>query len=427
MNNSIVINPISYVYGNVYLPGSKSISNRAILLSAQTEDQTQLINLPNNDDITVMLQALNCCKVKYKYHCNNQTCNIQGNKNALKSFAEIIFLKNSGTAMRLLTAAFSIRKNNVVLMGSDRMHQRPIGPLVDALRQGGAKINYLNKKNFPPLKIFGGYRGGHITINCNISSQFLTALLIMAPLAPKDTVIYIKKKITSLSYIKMTMSIMKIFNIFVQHNNYKIFYLKGKCFYKSPKKYVIEGDASSASYFLAAGAIKGKNVQVFGINKDSIQGEIKFAHILKNIGANIHYGKNYILCSRNHLNRINVNVFEMPDSGMTAAIVALFCKKYSILKNVQNWKLKECNRIEAILNGLKKIGVYYFYKNNNLIIHPPKKFIHATIETYEDHRIAMCFSLLALSEVSIRIIDPSCVKKSFPKFFETLNNISYSI
>lgn len=427
MNNNIIIDPISYVYGNVYLPGSKSISNRAILLSAQTQDQTQLINLPNNDDIKVMLRALNCCKVKYAYHYKNQTCNIQGNKSPLKSFAEIIFLKNSGTAMRLLTAAFSIRKNNVILMGSDRMHQRPIGPLVDALRQGGAKIDYLNKKNFPPLKIFGGYRGGHITINCDISSQFLTALLIMAPLAPKDTVIYIKKKITSLSYIKMTISIMKIFHIFVKHNNYKIFYLKGKCFYKSPKKYVIEGDASSASYFLAAGAIKGKKVQIFGINKDSIQGELKFAHILKNIGANIHYGKNYILCSRNHLNRINVNVFDMPDSGMTAAIVALFCKKYSILKNVQNWKLKECNRIEAILSGLKKIGAYYFYKNNNLIIHPPKKFMHATIETYEDHRIAMCFSLLALSEVSIKIINPNCVKKSFPKFFEILHNISYSI
>uniref|UniRef100_A0A1A9Z1K2 Enolpyruvate transferase domain-containing protein n=1 Tax=Glossina pallidipes TaxID=7398 RepID=A0A1A9Z1K2_GLOPL len=152
MSNHVIINPISYIRGSVYLPGSKSISNRAILLSAQAQQQTQLINCPKNDDIKVMLQALSCCKIKYKYHDKNQTCSIQGSNNALKSFSKTILLQNSGTAMRFLTAALSIRKNNVVLMGNNRMHQRPIGPLVDALRQGGAKIDYLYKKNFPPLK-----------------------------------------------------------------------------------------------------------------------------------------------------------------------------------------------------------------------------------------------------------------------------------
>ncbi|MDQ1237450.1 MAG: 3-phosphoshikimate 1-carboxyvinyltransferase [Wigglesworthia glossinidia] len=426
MQKQITLNPISYISGNVYLPGSKSISNRVILLAAQALGKTKLINIPKNDDITIMLQALNCCKIKYKYFYKNQICNIQGNNKALQGFSKIIFLKNSGTAMRFLTAALSVQKNNVILMGNSRMHQRPIGPLVDALRQGGAKIDYLNKENFPPLKIFGGYRGGKIKIDCNASSQFLTALLMIAPLAPKDTIIHIKEKITSISYIKMTISIMKIFHVSIVNNNFKNFYLKGKSFYQSPKKYIIEGDASSASYFLAAAAIKGKSVKIFGINKESVQGDIKFAKILKKIGANIYYGNNYILCSHNQLSRININVFNFPDSGMTAAIIALFCKNSSILKNIQNWKFKECDRINAMLIGLKKIGAYYFCQGNNLIIYPPKKFIRATIETYEDHRIAMCFSLLALANISIKINNPNCVKKSFPTFFKILKSISYS-
>ncbi|AZP36164.1 3-phosphoshikimate 1-carboxyvinyltransferase [Candidatus Annandia adelgestsuga] len=424
MNKILTINPIKKINGFIYLPGSKSISNRVLLLSAMTKGKTNLINLLKSDDTEYMINALKVIGVKIVNTINNNYEIISKGVSIFNNIKKNIFLGNAGTAMRSLTASFCLGLNDIILTGENRMKNRPINHLIDSLIQGGASIKYLEKKNFPPLHIKGGYKGGNIYIKGNISSQFLTSLLIISPLVKNDTKIIIKNKIVSKPYIKMTLSLMKIFGICIKFKN-NVFFIKGNQKYISPKKYLIEGDASSASYFLAASAVKNFSISLYGINiKNSIQGDSKFIYILKKMGALIYNNKNFIYCKKNKLKGINLDMNNMPDAAMTIAIVSLFAKGATTIYNIYNWRVKETDRLYAMSKELRKIGAIIEEGNNYLRIIPPKIIKSSVIETYNDHRIAMCFSLISLFNKKIKIINPKCVNKTFPKYFIEFAKIS---
>ncbi|MCR3756108.1 MAG: 3-phosphoshikimate 1-carboxyvinyltransferase [Sodalis sp. Psp] len=426
MKESITLHPIARVDGTLNLPGSKSVSNRALLLAAQATGTTHLTNLLDSDDVRHMLTALSQLGVTYRLSVDRRSCEVDGLGGPLQADdALTLFLGNAGTAMRSLAAALCLQAQNVTLTGEQRMKERPIGHLVDALRQGGAQIDYLGQKNCPPLRVRGGYHGGDIIVDGRISSQFLTALLMMAPLAPQDSCIRIKGKLVSQPYIDITLALMKSFGVEVHHDNYRVFYLMGNNVYHSPGNYLIEGDASSASYFLAAAAIRGGTVRVTGIGCHSVQGDIRFAEVLEKMGATIRWGNNYIECTRGMLRAINMDMNHIPDATMTIATTALFASGgTTTLRNIYNWRVKETDRLTAMATELRKVGAIVTEGKDYLAVTPPGRLTAASIDTYNDHRIAMCFSLVALSDTPITILDPQCTHKTFPDFFEQLAALS---
>lgn len=431
MHNVIKLNPIHKVHGTVYLPGSKSISNRALLLAAQSVGTTKLINLLDSDDVRHMLAALQIFGIKYNFLQNRKICEINGIGQAIQLKNNQLLslsLGNAGTVVRPLIAALSLRQQNVILTGDIRMQDRPISHLINALRQGGARIDYTERNNFLPVRLYGGYKGGSISIKGNISSQFLSSILMMAPLACKDTYIQVDGTLVSKPYIDITISLMKIFGINIQHERYCFFYCQGNRLYRSPGHYSIEGDASSASYFLAASAICGGTVRTIGVGKKSKQGDINFANILEKMGAIITWGDNYIECTRGTmLNAINLDANDIPDAAMTLAVIALFVvHDATILRNIYNWRLKESDRLSAMATELRKVGAIVVEGRDYLHIEPPVKMKSVCINTYNDHRIAMCFSLVALSNIAITICNPKCVNKTFPDFFQQLSQITVS-
>ncbi|PPI88084.1 3-phosphoshikimate 1-carboxyvinyltransferase [Candidatus Pantoea edessiphila] len=426
MKNSITLRPIHRINGTINLPGSKSISNRALLLSAMAEGTTILKNLLDSDDIKYMLYALNTLGINYELQNNNTICKIIGNSGSLTSLKKLtLFLGNAGTVMRPLTAILSLKSQEIILTGETRMKERPIGHLVDVLRKGGAKIDYIENNNYPPIKIYGGFIGGEFTIDASISSQFLTALLMASPLAIKDTKINVKGKLVSKPYIDITLKIMDDFGVKVDNDNYKTFLIKGNQKYYSPKEYWIEGDASSASYFLAAAAIKGGTVDVKGVGCNSIQGDIRFVDIIESMGATIDKGNNYISCSVGKLNAVNMDMNDIPDVAMTIAIMALFVKGITNIRNIYNWRVKETDRIVAMATELRKLGAEVKEGYDYICIKPLNKIVHANIDTYNDHRMAMCFSLVALSGTAVTIFNPNCTTKTFPQYFKELAKISH--
>ena len=427
IQDSLTLNPISYINGNVNLPGSKSISNRVLLLSSLACGNTYLSNLLDSDDVKYMLHALKEIGIKYILSDNNTKCKIYGNGapfNVKKKCS--LFLGNAGTVMRPLVAILSLRKNSILLTGDNRMKERPIHHLVDALRQGGANIEYCENDRYPPINIKGGFIGGKLIIDGSISSQFLSSLLMSAPLACLDTEIIVKGQLVSKPYIDITLNLIKLFGVEIQNYSYGIFYIKGNQQYQSPGQYWIEGDASSASYFLAAAAIKGGTVCVTGIGSNSIQGDIYFANVLRNMGAVITWDKNFVSCTRDKLYAIDLDMNHIPDAAMTVAIVALFAKGTTVIRNIYNWRVKETDRLAAMSMELRKIGSAVTEGKDFISISPPKKFLNKNIKTYNDHRIAMCFSLIALSDTSITILNPKCTAKTFPNYFSMLSNISFN-
>ncbi|ABF14261.1 3-phosphoshikimate 1-carboxyvinyltransferase [Candidatus Palibaumannia cicadellinicola] len=426
MQELLTLQPIVRVNGTIHLPGSKSISNRALLLAAQALGKTCLINLLDSYDVRYMLDALHKLGINYCLSIDRRSCEIDGIGRPLRVDTALeLYLGNSGIALRSLVAALCLQNKNIIITGDKRMKNRPIGHLVDALRQGSAQIHYLEKDNYPPLLLQGGFYNGDITIDCSLSSQFLTSLLMMAPLASQDRCIFVKGRLVSKPYIDMTLAMMKSFGIVVQHDQYKIFYIKGKSQYRSPGHYLVEGDATNASYFLAAAAIRGGTVRVTGVGSNSIQGDIRFADILANMGAIIRWGVNYIECTRNSLCSIDIDMNALPDTAMTIAIVALFTYNgVTTLRNIYNWRIKETNRLVAMATELRKVGAIVVEGKEYLSIKPPNMFKIAKINTYDDHRIAMCFALVALSNVSITIVNPKCTYKTFPDFFKLLKGIS---
>lgn len=418
MLESLTLQPIAKFNGTINLPGSKSVSNRALLLAAMAKGKTRLTNLLDSDDVRHMLNALKALGIHYQLSDCHTICDIEGIDGPLKSNSALeIFLGNAGTAMRPLAAALCLSDGDIVLTGEPRMKERPIGHLVDALRQGGAKIDYLEQDNYPPLRLRGGFEGGDISVDGSVSSQFLTALLMTAPLAIKETKITIKGDLVSKPYIDITLHMMRDFGVNVSHDNYQVFHIQGQQHYISPENYLVEGDASSASYFLAAAAIKGGAVRVTGIGKNSVQGDIRFADVLEMMGAKITWGSDFIECQRGELNGIDMDMNHIPDAAMTIATTALFAKGETLIRNIYNWRVKETDRLNAMATELRKVGAEVEEGQDYIRVVPPKTLNHAEIATYDDHRMAMCFSLVALSDTPVTILDPKCTAKTFPDYF----------
>lgn len=425
----ITLAPVRAVEGTINLPGSKSLSNRALLLAALAKGTTKVTNLLDSDDIRHMLNALKSLGVNYQLSEDKTICEIKGLGGAFNIQDGLsLFLGNAGTAMRPLTAALCLKGNDeaeVILTGEPRMKERPILHLVDALHQAGADIRYLENEGYPPLAIRNtGIKGGKVKIDGSISSQFLTALLMSAPLAEKDMEIEIVGDLVSKPYIDITLAMMKDFGINVENHGYQTFHIKANQSYISPGKYLVEGDASSASYFLAAGAIKGK-VKVTGIGKNSIQGDRLFADVLEKMGAKITWGEDFIQAEKAQLHGIDMDMNHIPDAAMTIATTALFAEGETIIRNIYNWRVKETDRLAAMAAELRKVGAEVEEGEDFIRIQPLPldKFQHADIATYNDHRMAMCFALVALSDTPVTILDPKCTAKTFPTFFEEFEKI----
>ena len=424
--NTLTLKPINYIDGEINLPGSKSLSNRALLLAALAEGTTTITNLLESDDTRHMLNALKLLGVKYTLSEDKTECCVTGNAGSLENLnSEELFLGNAGTAMRPLCAALCLGKGTYVLTGEARMKERPIGHLVDALREAGAEINYLENEGYPPLQIeANGLKGGEVEIDGSISSQFLTALLLASPMAENDMTITIIGELVSKPYIDITLDIMQKFGVEVDNSDYKTFTIKSGQHYKAVEKYMVEGDASSASYFLAAAAIKGGTVKVTGIGRNSIQGDVQFVDVLEQMGARVEWGDTYISVTRDVLRAIDMDFNHIPDAAMTIATTALFCKGTTTLRNIYNWRVKETDRLFAMATELRKVGAEVEEGEDYLKITAPKVLKHAAIDTYDDHRMAMCFSLLALDPASVTINEPECTAKTFPTYFDVLESIS---
>lgn len=427
MQDSLTLQPIARVDGTVNLPGSKSVSNRALLLAALANGTTRLTNLLDSDDVRHMLNALEALGVHYTLSADRTVCEVTGMAGPLQSGQPLeLFLGNAGTAMRPLAAALCLGEQSVVLTGEPRMKERPIGHLVDALRQGGARIDYLEQTDYPPLRLHGGFTGGDVSVDGSVSSQFLTALLMTAPLAPRDTTITIKGELVSKPYIDITLHLMRCFGVEVDNQNYQRFVVKGQQQYQAPGDYLVEGDASSASYFLAAAAIRGGTVRVTGIGRNSVQGDIRFADVLEKMGAVIEWGDDYIACTRGELNGIDMDMNHIPDAAMTIATTALFAQGTTLMRNIYNWRVKETDRLAAMATELRKVGAEVEEGHDFIRVTPPAQLQHADIGTYNDHRMAMCFSLVALSDTPVTILDPGCTAKTFPDYFQQLAKISHA-
>ncbi len=423
---SLTLQPIEVVSGEVNLPGSKSVSNRALLLAALAKGTTRLTNLLDSDDIRHMLNALTKLGVSYQLSEDNTVCEVEGLGHAFKTTEAMeLFLGNAGTAMRPLAAALCLGEGEYVLTGEPRMKERPIGHLVEALKTAGADVEYLEAENYPPLKIKStGLKAGSVSIDGSISSQFLTAFLMSAPLADGEVTINIEGELVSKPYIDITLHIMKQFGVDVINNDYQSFVIPTGQSYAAPGDFLVEGDASSASYFLAAAAIKGGEIKVTGIGKNSIQGDIQFAYALEKMGAEIEWGDDYVTARKGELKAVDLDFNHIPDAAMTIATTALFAQGTTAIRNVYNWRVKETDRLFAMATELRKVGAEVEEGEDYIIITPPQSLTHAVIDTYDDHRIAMCFSLVALSDTPVTINDPKCTSKTFPDYFEKLAGLS---
>tara|TARA_R110000851_G_scaffold4900_3_gene20478 strand:+ start:195450 stop:196757 length:1308 start_codon:yes stop_codon:yes gene_type:complete len=410
---------ITRMNGEINIPGSKSISNRALLLATLAKGTTTLTNLLDSDDIRYMLASLKQLGVNYRLSNNNTVCELEGMGSPLNSEqAQSLFLGNAGTAMRPLCAALTLGHGEFTLTGEPRMEERPIGDLVDALRQLGADVTYLKNDGFPPLTIKAkGLNGGDVEIAGNLSSQFLTALMMVAPLTKDSVNITIKGELVSKPYIDITISLMAKFGVKVINHDYARFEIPSGQQYVSPGKVLVEGDASSASYFLAAGAIQGGEVKVTGVGRLSIQGDVKFADVLTEMGANIEWGDDYIIVRQSTLTGIDMDMNHIPDAAMTIATAALFAKGVTSIRNIYNWRIKETDRLAAMATELRKVGATVDEGHDYITITPPAVLNTAAIDTYNDHRMAMCFSILAFADCGITINDPDCTSKTFPDYF----------
>jgi len=415
-------------HGTVQLPGSKSISNRVLLLAALSRGTTEVRDVLVSDDTERMLDALMRMHVPVERFANNKL-RIRGCEGKFPVKSAELFLGNAGTAFRPLTAALALAGGDYTLSGVDRMHERPIGDLVDALRQLGADICYLENEGFPPLRISSPSLDegeGEVKVNGNVSSQFLTALLMALPLINKTVTVKVVGELISKPYIEITLAIMARFGVTVKRDGWQSFSIQADSCYISPGVIYVEGDASSASYFLAAGAIGGGPVRIKGVGKDSIQGDVRFADALKLMGAKIKKGLNWMGASApssGKLKAIDLDCNHIPDAAMTLAVVALFAEGTTTLRNIASWRVKETDRIAAMTTELRKVGARVEEGTNYIRITPPAQISHAEIDTYDDHRMAMCFSLASFGVEGIRINDPTCVAKTFPGYFERFQTV----
>ena len=421
----LLLEPISRVDGEIQLPGSKSLSNRILLLAALSRGETEVHNLLDSDDTDRMVESLQRLGVSLALSQDKTFGRVQGLDGPFASQETELFLGNAGTAIRPLGAALCLGEGEFTLTGEPRMYERPIRDLVDTLRQLGADIEYLGRDGYPPLRIHAkGNPGGAVSIRGNLSSQYLTAILLSAPLARQDTVVDVIGELVSKPYVDMTVAVMRRFGVSVESEGYRQFRIPGNQGYQSPGAALVEGDASSASYFLAAAAIKGGAVRVNGVGLASVQGDVRVADVLEQMGASVRWGESWIEVGRGDLRGVDLDLNHIPDAAMTVAATALFAQGPTTIRNVGNWRVKETDRLTAMAVELRKVGAQVEEGADYLTITPPERIAPAAIDTYNDHRMAMSFSLAALGSAPIAINNPKCVSKTFPDFFERLAGLT---
>ena len=428
----ISIGPFKRAQGSIVLPGSKSISNRALLLAALSSGTTTLKNLLDADDTQVMRNALRQLGLTVTDK-DNHVCVVEGCGGKFPVQDADLFMGNAGTAIRPLTAALAMQGGNYRLSGVARMHERPIRDLVDGLRQVGAKIEYELQEGYPPIKILASplQINDIVKVRGDVSSQFLTALLMALPLVATEAVrIEVVGELISRPYIDITLKLMARFGVTVACPDAQSFVIPAKtsdAVYKSPGQLSVEGDASSASYFLALGAIGGGPIRVLGVGKGSIQGDVAFADALALMGAKITLGEDWVEVAgvknaNGKLNGITLDCTEIPDAAMTLAVTALFADGPTRLNHIASWRVKETDRIAAMAKELKKLGALVEEGADFIVVNAPAsvrdwKSPREGIDTYDDHRMAMCFSLAAFGPNALKINDPNCVAKTFPTYF----------
>lgn len=433
---TLLVSPFTHAQGEVRLPGSKSISNRALLLAALAQGTTRLYGLLEADDTRVMLAALKTLGISVQQEADAVV--IVGGAGAFPVKQAELHLGNAGTAMRPLVAALAFAGGQYQLDGVARMRERPIGDLVDALKALGAHIEYLGTPGYPPLHIAARGAanvqvgpGGSIKVKGNVSSQFLSSLLMAAPMLapPKGLVLEVEGDLISQPYVTLTVAMMKQFGIEVASQDGR--YIVPPGIYQSPGDYAIEGDASGASYFLALGAIAGGPVTVLGVGQNSLQGDLAFADLVAAMGAQIQMGPDWIrvtapMSASGRLKAFDVDATRIPDAAMTGAVMALFADGPCRLTGIGSWRVKETDRIAAMQAELRKVGATVESGLDWIRVTPPAVFQAAHIHTYDDHRMAMCLSLAAAGGVPITIHDPSCVAKTFPDYFLALQHLAGS-
>ncbi len=425
--------PAARAEGIVALPGSKSISNRTLLLAALADGVTTVRGLLDAEDVDRMLEALAGIGIPIEHVAGTRDFLVHGQGGNVPVKAARLFLGNAGTAFRPLTAALAFAGGQFELSGVARMHERPIGDLVDALRFLGADIRYLGNPGFPPLAIGPGRADSAgipdlVTVRGDVSSQFTSALLMALPIATARNrhavTIEVGGELISKPYVAITTNLMRRFGVDVLQQGWKSFRVAAGARYRSPVSIAVEGDASSASYFLAAGAIGGGPVRVSGVGRGSIQGDIGFADALGRMGAIVRTGDDWIVAAAGRaLDGITADCVSIPDAAMTLAVVALFARGPTTLTGIASWRVKETDRIAAMATELRKLGARVDAGDDRLTVFPPAQLEPATIDTYDDHRIAMCFSLASLGGVAVRIVDPDCVRKTFPGYFAAFRDI----
>jgi len=434
MTDSLALAPVAHAAGTVALPGAKSISNRVLLLAALAAGTTRVRGLLDADDVDRMLEALAALGVHCDREASTRDVIVHGTSGAFPVRHASLFLGNAGTAFRPLTAALAFAHGDYELAGVPRMHERPIRDLVDVLRALGADIRYLGRDGYPPLAIGPGaiseasLRDG-ISVRADVSSQFLSALLMALPMltagSSRGAGAGIVGELISKPYVAITLNLMARFGVTVQRDDWRAFRIPAGARYTSPGTLAVEGDASSASYFLAAGALGGGPVRVCGVGRSSIQGDVAFADVLASMGAIVRSGDAWIeVATGGALHGITLDCVTIPDAAMTLAVVALFAQGPTTLTGIASWRVKETDRIAAMAAELTKLGARTEAGADRLTIHPPAHLRAATIDTYDDHRMAMCFALAAFGGAEIRINDPGCVRKTYPDYFNAFRAIT---
>lgn len=415
-----LIEPLDTISATVKIPGSKSIANRALITAALANGTTKIENFPLAEDCIIMLEALKKFGVNINLH--NDTLKITGNPDFLRAPEEEIYTANAGTVMRFLTSFSTLANGMTILTGDKRMLERPIGALAEALNNLGADVNTAD--GFPPVKIRGKkFKGGHTIINTNFSSQFLSSILLSAPYAENSVNISVKNSIPSRPYVDMTLDVMNNFGVRV-HSDSSGFYVDNKVFYK-PIEYIIEGDYSSASYFILAAMITRGEIKLLNIKENSKQADAKILDIAKEMNCVVEKIENGIWVNAKNvkIKAMEIDANNFPDLVPTLAILALFADGKSKIYNVAHLRYKETDRLEAISNELRKLGVDVVEFPDGIIISPQKSYNGVEIETYNDHRLAMSFAIAGLRISGIRIKNPECVKKSFPEFWKEFKKL----
>ena len=421
----LILKPVRHVEGEIKLPGSKSLSNRLLLISALAHGTTEVHNLLDSDDTRHMVAALRTLGVSLDLSPDRASCLIEGLDGPFAPQETSLFLGNAGTAIRPLFAALCLGRGVYTLTGEPRMLERPIADLADSLRQMGADIEFLGEEGYPPLRIRAeGLTGGSVSVRGDVSSQYLTALLLASPLTQREMVIEVEGELVSKPYIDMTMDVMARFGVQVENQDHRVFRVPAGEGYQSPGRALVEGDASSATYFLSAAAIRGGTVRVNGVGADSVQGDVEHSGILEEMGATVRRGPDWIEVTGGELHGVDVDLNHMPDAAMTIATTALFAQGTTVIRNIYNWRVKETDRLVAMATELRKVGAEVFEGRDYLEITPPTEIVSASIDTYDDHRMAMSFSLAALGTSEITINDPDCVSKTFPDYFEQFGSIT---